>query len=85
MFRKAWLTAAITGGIGLLLAIGLQIVAGVQYRIAEEQGKDSGYSPAWVVAGTYTGLILVLAGLVFLLVAGVLGILAHRRRSGLRS
>lgn len=85
MIHKFWLSAAIVCGFGLILAIGFQSVAGVQYRIAEDQGIDPGYSPGWVVVGTDTGLVLILVGLVLLFVAGVLGIFAHRRRLGVHS
>lgn len=73
-----WLAVAV-GGIGLLMAIAFQVVAGVQYRIAEDAGREPGYSPDWIVAGTDVGLWLLLGGVLLLLASGVLAAVSRLR------
>jgi len=52
----------VVASVGLLLALLMTVLSGLQYAIAERQGLDPGHAPRWIVLGTYIGLGMLLIG-----------------------
>lgn len=79
----AFLAAA---ALGLVAVITFTVLSGVDYRNQESQGLRPGYTPEWIVAGTYAGLGLVAVAVVALAVLGCVVLVrqARLRRKGHR-
>lgn len=84
MRRKLFLGAAFTAGVGFVIAAAFTVISGVQYRMAENQGLEPGYAPAWLVVGTNVGLLLMIFGLLTMAGIGVSALLRRmvENRSG---
>lgn len=79
MLKRSFIAASITAGVGFCIAVAFQVVAGVQYRIAEDQGLDPGYSPTWIVVGTNVGLLLFALAVLTAMVVGIAALIRHQR------
>ncbi|WP_285061985.1 hypothetical protein [Frigoribacterium sp. ME-P-080] len=77
----AFLAAAV---LGLAAVIGFTVLSGLDYRNQESQGQRPGYTPEWIVAGTYAGLGLMAVAVVALAALGCVVLVkqARRRREG---
>ncbi len=64
MTRKFFLGGAIAAGVGLIVAIVLTVISGVQYRLAEDKGLEPGFAPVWMIVATNVGLLMFALGLV---------------------
>lgn len=73
----AFLAAAV---LGLVAVVGFTVLSGLDYRNQESQGLRPGYTPEWIVAGTYAGLGLVTVAVVALAVLGCVVLVRQARR-----
>lgn len=56
--KRAIVWFSVVGGLGLLTAVVLTVIEGVNYRLREEQGLDPIWAADWVVAATIAGCAL---------------------------
>jgi len=78
--RRVWVSSAVAGGSGLLVAIILTVVQGLAYRDREEQGLEPAQAPTWVAQATYLGLAVFAVAV--LVIATTVIARALRRGSG---
>ena len=82
--KRLLIGLTIVASVGALVVIMLTVIAGVQYRIREEQGLEPIYAADWIVAGTNAALWLFAFAIVSLAVTGTVALLQRRRRRNVR-
>lgn len=81
--KRLLIGAVLFAAAGLLVTLGFTVANGVDYRIQEDQGL-SGWSPQWIITGTYVGLAILAIGALAFLVLGAMTLAARRRRVSAR-
>lgn len=81
MMKLLWVGFTILAATGALTTVVFTIISGVEYRMAEDQGLQPGFTPAWIVLGTEVGLWTFALALVALAAAGVVALVLRRRRN----
>ncbi|POH58835.1 hypothetical protein [Arthrobacter glacialis] len=79
MIKYMTLGSGITAAVGFFTALAFQVISGVQYRIAEDQGLQPGYAPTWIVAGTNVGLLIFALGALAMLGVGITALFQRLR------
>lgn len=69
--KRIVLWFSVVGGLGLITAITLTVIEGMNYRLREEQGLDPVWASPWVSATTIIGIGLFAVSAIVLLAIAV--------------
>ncbi|MBH0022928.1 hypothetical protein [Salinibacterium sp. SWN248] len=69
--KRAIVWFAVVGGLGLITAVVLTVIEGVNYRLREEQGLDPIRAADWVAGATVAGFALFVISAVALIALAV--------------